>query len=70
MNLHGEALINQLSCEDRSVSTYIDNLENAEKAYLFLTTTDESYKLNPQDARGVLPLDTKSELYVTGFEED
>ena len=70
MNLHGEDLINQLSCEDRSVATYIDLLGRIERDYMYLTTTDESYQLKAQEARGVLPMDTKSELIMTGFASD
>lgn len=69
-SLTGENLINQLSCEDRAVAAYIDNLEKCEEDYIYLTNCDEGYKLKPEEARGILPMDTKSELIMTGFADD
>lgn len=45
---------------------WVKALENAEKSYNNLIKL--GYK--PQEARGVLPLDTKTELYMCGFAED
>lgn len=45
---------------------WIKALENAEKSYNNLIKM--GYK--PQEARGVLPLDTKTELYMCGFIDD
>ena len=70
MNLKGEDLVNQLSCMDRTVSSYVDLLEHIERDYMFYLGTNESYKLKPQEARGILPMDTKSELIMTGFASD
>ena len=70
MSLKGEDLINQLSCEDRSVAAYIDTLSRIEKDYMYLITTDEGHRLKAQEARGILPLDIKSELIMTGFAKD
>lgn len=70
MGLKGENLVDQLSCEDRHVAAWVDNLERCEKDYIYLTNDEEGYKLKPEEARGILPLDLKSELVVTGFIED
>ena len=70
MNEHGESLISHLICMDRSASSWWDNLEKAEEDYIYLTTTDEGYKLKPEEARGILPMDTKSEIIMTGFVDD
>ena len=70
MDLHGEILINQLTCEDRHVAAYVEYLQRCENDYLYLTTDEEGYKLKAEEARGILPLDLKSELIVTGFISD
>lgn len=46
--------------------TLIESLKEAEKKYLELREAG----LKPQDARGVLPNATKTEVVVTGFESD
>lgn len=63
-------MIDHLACIDRSASTWWHNLIRAQDDYNYLITTDEGYKLKPEEARGILPLDLKSELVVTGFVED
>lgn len=70
MKKHGGDLIEHLICIDRSVTTWWDTMIKAEDDYIYLTTTDEGYKLKPEEARGILPLDLKSELIVTGFVSD
>jgi thymidylate synthase (FAD) len=65
--LDGLRLIRELSCEDRSVACWLNSLVRAEIDYMFLTTTDESYKLTPQEARGILPNDCMTEICMTGF---
>ena len=70
MDLHGEALINQLTCEDRHVSAYVEYLQRCENDYSYLITDEEGYQLKAEEARGILPLDLKSELVVTGFISD
>ena len=42
---------------------YLDSLLSAEESYLFLT---QKVSMQPQFARGVLPLDLKTELVMTG----
>ena len=46
--------------------TWIESLKDAEKKYMELR--EAGFK--PQDARGVLPNATKTEIVVTGFESD
>lgn len=66
----GEQLVNSLSCIDRTVASWEDNLLRCEKDYNYFVSTDEGYILKPEEARGILPLDLKSELIVTGFVSD
>ena len=70
MNKHGEDLIKDLICMDRTASSWWDAMKRAEEDYMYFITTDEGYKLKPEEARGILPLDLKSELIVTGFISD
>ena len=70
MAIHGQTLVNHLSCEDRHVATWVDNLRKCENDYLYLTGDNDGYQLKPEEARGILPLDLKSELIVTGFISD
>jgi thymidylate synthase ThyX len=70
MDLHGEALINQLTCEDRHIAAYIEYLQRCENDYSYLIMDEEGYQLKAEEARGILPLDLKSELVVTGFISD
>lgn len=70
LQLSGEALVNQLSCENKKVAAYVDALKSAEQYYFYLTSDTDDLKLRPEQARGVLPLDTKSELIITGFTSD
>lgn len=46
--------------------TWVESLKESEKKYLELREVG----LKPQDARGVLPNATKTEIVVTGFESD
>ena len=46
--------------------TWIEAMKDAEKRYFELIEMG----LKPQDARGVLPNETKTEIVVTGFESD
>lgn len=66
----GEELWETLCCEDRTVSGRDEKWRAAEDEYLFEISSEESEKLLPQDARGVLPEDTKTEFYMVGFVED
>ena len=66
----GEKLIHRLTAIDRTVAAYYDLFEKIESEYLFDVTEPDGYKLKPEEARGMLPLDLKSELIVTGFVSD
>ena len=66
----GEKLIHHLTTIDRTVAAYYDLLEKIESEYIFDVTEPDGYKLKPEEARGILPLDLKSELVVTGFVSD
>ena len=66
----GEKLIKILTTIDRTVSSYWEVLQHIELEYVFNTTEPDGYKLKPQEARGMLPLDLKSELVMTGFIDD
>lgn len=66
----GEQLVHHLTATDRTVAAYYDILEDIEREYLFDVTEPDGYKLKPEEARGILPLDLKSELIVTGFVSD
>ena len=68
--LEGEKMVNVLSCKDRSAAAYVEHCENAENDYMFLTSSEESEKLNPQDARGILPLCVKTEFCMCAFMVD
>lgn len=66
----GEKLIHHLTAIDRTVAAYYDLFEKIESEYLFDVTEPDGYKLKAEEARGMLPLDLKSELIVTGFVSD
>ena len=50
----GEKLVNSLSCIDRTVSSWEDNLLRCERDYNYFVSTDEGYTLKPEEARGIL----------------
>ena len=66
----GEQLWNTLTCEDRTAAGREELWRKAEDEYRFEVTSEESTKLRPQDARGCLPEDSKTEFYMVGFVED
>lgn len=66
----GEQLVHHLTAIDRTVAAYYDILKDIEREYLFDVTEPDGYKLKPEEARGMLPLDIKSELVMTGFADD
>ena len=66
----GEKLVHRLTTIDRTVAAYYDLFKKIESEYLFDVTEPDGYKLKPEEARGMLPLDLKSELIVTGFVSD
>lgn len=66
----GEELWNTLACYDRTVSSRDDIWRACENEYLWELSTEESQKLLAEDARGCLPNDTKTELYLCGYLSD
>jgi len=66
----GEELIHRLIVIDRTVAAYYNLLEKIESEYIFDITEPDGYKLKPEEARGILPMDTKSEIIMTGFVDD
>jgi thymidylate synthase (FAD) len=51
MNERGEDLIKNLICMDRTASSWWDAMTRAEEDYMYFITTDEGYKLRPEEAR-------------------
>ena len=62
-----ESQLNFLRVHDRGWVSYEQSLEEDEKTYMYLTG-EESWK--PEDARGVLPLDIKTEFMMSAYKED
>ena len=69
LGTEGNDLMNYLSCEDRTVSQYLDTLRKIERCYLDMITLDDGTKLVPQQARQILPNALKTELIMTGTVE-
>ena len=69
-NEKGHSLMQVLTCLDRTAAAYWDCLERAEEDYMYLLSGAEGAALKPQDARGVFPLDLKSEAIYCGYESD
>lgn len=53
---------------DRATCCWYENLKKCESDYLYLLT--DECGLKPQEARGVLPNDCKTEIIITGFVSD
>lgn len=53
---------------DRATCCWYENLKKCENDYLYLLT--DECGLKPQEARGVLPNDCKTEIIITGFVSD
>lgn len=62
-----EDKLNFLRCNDRGWCAYEDSLKKSEDEYMYLVG-EEGWK--PEDARGVLPVDIKTEFLMCGYEED
>lgn len=63
-----EAVTEHMVCEDRAISNWIDSLKKAESDYFYLLC--DECGLKPEEARGVLPNDCKTDIIVTGFASD
>lgn len=59
-----------VSSTNRSMFTWYCHLTQVEDDYLYLTSDLTNDTLTAEQARGILPLDLKSELVVTGFVKD
>lgn len=63
-----EEQLNFLRCNDRGWCTYEDHLDNSSRDYMYLTSDECGWK--PEDARGVLPFDVKTEFLMCAYPED
>lgn len=63
-----EAVTKHMVCEDRAIANWIESLKRAESDYFYLLI--DECGLKPQEARGVLPNDCKTDIIVTGFASD
>lgn len=61
-------ILDNLKEKDRRLAYYLNSLKFAEQIYLLMIKNDPPAK--PEEARGVLPLDTATTVYYTAFEED
>jgi len=66
----GEKLWGTLICEDRTAAGRDELWRRVEDEYQFEVTSEESERLKPQDARGCMCEDCKTEFYMVGFVED
>ena len=63
-----EAVTEHMVCEDRAIANWMDSLKKAESDYFYLLC--DECGLKPEEARGVLPNDCKTDIIVTGFVSD
>lgn len=70
LDFDGQRLWDELTLWDRTVASRDHLWEAIEEEYRFETLTDESEKLKPEEARGILPNDIKTELCMCGYLED
>ncbi len=66
-DIDGQELWEDLTVWDRTIATFDRSWRNTEIDYLYATSTDEGEKLKPEEARGLLPNDIKTELCMTGY---
>ena len=67
-NLTIEEQLDFLRVHDRGWVAYEQSLEDDERTYMYLTSDECGWKA--EDARGVLPLDVKTEFLMCGYPED
>lgn len=70
MSKDGEKLWNELTIYDRTVSGRDDFWRACEKEYFAEMITDEGEILKPEEARGILCNDVKTEICMCGYLED
>lgn len=63
-----EAVTKHMVCEDRAIANWIESLKKSESDYFYLLC--DECDLKPEEARGVLPNDCKTDIVVTGFTSD
>lgn len=56
--------VKQMTCESRAVNCWYESMKKAEDDYMYLIIEEE---LKPEEARGVLTNDCKTELIMTGY---
>lgn len=66
-SLSGQELWDSMCCVSKLVASRDMHFREVESEYLYET---EKEKLKPEDARGVLSTDIKTELYLTGYLDD
>lgn len=66
-SLSGQELWDSMCCISKLVASRDMHFREVESEYLYET---EKEKLKPEDARGVLSTDIKTELYLTGYLDD
>lgn len=69
LKLKGKDLWNELCCWSRKVASRDRFWQACEDEYMY-GISEEDGKLNPEDARGCLCNDTKTELCITGYLQD
>jgi thymidylate synthase (FAD) len=70
LHLDGDHLWDELTLWDRTVSSRDDMWKAIEKEYMAEMLAGDGEKLLPEEARGILPNDIKTELIMTGYKED
>ena len=70
LHLDGDRLWDELTLWDRTVSSRDDMWKAIEKEYLAEMLAGDGEKLKPEEARGILPNDIKTEIIMTGYVGD
>ncbi len=72
LEMDGVELWNFFKDKDKTVSRHHNDWVRTEEDYIYETTVEDpnSFKLRPEEARGVLNNDTKTELYAIGYTSD
>ena len=70
LHLDGDHLWDELTLWDRTVAGRDNMWKAIEKEYMAEMLAGDGEKLLPEEARGILPNDIKTELIMTGYKED
>lgn len=70
LNITGEDLWNELCKFDKKVASRDRFWQTCEDEYMYDISEEDGGALNPEDARGCLCNDTKTELCITGYLQD